>query len=257
MDPSSPSYDPQFFASIAAIEDRHFWFTARNRVIRAAVEPVVKTLPDGYRVLEVGCGTGFVLKELVHICQRGEVIGTDLYPEAVAFASARAGCQVLVGDVLKPLNLGLFDVVCAFDVIEHLDDDVSILQGLRKLLKPGGTLLVTVPAHQYLWSYFDESACHKRRYECSTLRLALEGAGFLPTYLTEFMMTIFPLVWMHRTMASRKQASNSDLAKDELRIVPVLNEVLRGLLSLESLIIRARGKLPVGTSVLAMARNPA
>jgi SAM-dependent methyltransferase len=249
------SYDPQFFATIAAIEDRHFWFTARNRTIHAAVKPVVTSLPDGYRVLEVGCGTGFVLKELVQLCQRGEVVGMDLYPEAVEFARARASCQVLVGDVLKPLDLELFDVVCAFDVIEHLDDDVSILQGLRKLLKPGGTLFVTVPAHPYLWSYFDESACHKRRYECATLRAALNAAGFSPDYMTEFMMSIFPLVWLNRKLASRKQASDADLAKAELRIVPVVNEALRAALSLESLVIRSRGRLPIGTSILASASN--
>ena len=157
------TYDPQFFSKIAAVEDRHFWFTARNRVIEAVVGNIVAKLPGRYRVLEAGCGTGVVLRELVKTCADGEVIGMDLYPEAVAFARERAGCEVVLGDILQPPSLGLFDLVALCDVLEHLPNDGEIVDGLRRLLNPGGRLLLTVPAHMSLWSYFDVAACHRRR----------------------------------------------------------------------------------------------
>ena len=94
-------YDPQFFAKIAAVENEHFWFSARNRIIKAAIETVIQDLPKGYRLLEVGCGTGVVLRQLVEACHGGEVMGMDLFPEAVAFATERAGCPVIVGDILQ------------------------------------------------------------------------------------------------------------------------------------------------------------
>lgn len=131
-------YDPQFFAKIAAVENEHFWFAARNRIIKAAIETVIRDLPRGYRLLEVGCGTGVVLRQLVDVCHGGEVMGMDLFPEAVAFATARAGCPVIVGDILNPPALGQFDIVTIFDVLEHLPNDDQIVAGLNRVLKPGG-----------------------------------------------------------------------------------------------------------------------
>jgi SAM-dependent methyltransferase len=253
------SYDPRFFGRIAEIEDRHFWFCARNRVIAAAVRRVIAGLPTGYRVLEVGCGTGVVLRQLTKLCRDGEVIGMDLYSQAAVFASRRAACRVIVGDILNPPPLGEFDVIGIFDVLEHLINDRQILGGLNRMLKPGGALILTVPTHMSLWSYFDVAARHCRRYATTELAHILRETGFEVEYLTEFMMSLFPLLWLVRRikggsgMMDRERAAEK--AATELKVIPVVNGLLKLILTWETFVIRRRWRLPVGTSLLAVARK--
>ncbi len=253
------SYDPQFFRKIAAVEDKHFWFCARNRIIAAAVQSVIKGLQPGYRVLEVGCGTGIVLHELRQVCANGEVIGMDLYPEAVALASQRAGCSVIAGDILNPPDLGKFHIVGIFDVLEHLRNDREILCGLNRILEPGGTLILTVPSRMSLWSYFDIASCHRRRYEDDELRETLSQSGFHVEYLTGFMMSLFPLVWLFRRArrgrAIEKDHRATEKATTELKIIPILNGFLKAVLMAEAIAVRNRLRLPFGTSLLAVARK--
>lgn len=253
-------YDPQFFAKIVEVEDRHFWFQARNRVIAAAVSDIVESLPNGYRLLEVGCGTGVVLRELAKVCRQGEVEGFDLYPEAVAFARKRAGCRVNVGDILSPSSsIGTFDVVCIFDVLEHLSNDQQILEGIRALLKPGGAIVLTVPAHMSLWSYFDVAACHCRRYNKGGLERVLQASGFQVDYLSEFMVVLFPLVWLLRRLNGARQKGGREIAAEkasaELTVVPGINLLLKLFLGWEALAVRRRLILPGGTSLLAIGRK--
>lgn len=256
---ASPTYDPQFFSKIAAVENRHFWFAARNCIIGTAVASVAADLAPGYRVLEVGCGTGIVLQELVKACRTGEVIGMDLYPEAVAFARGRAACEIVQGDILDPPSLGEFDIVVMCDVLEHLPNDGKIVEGLHRFLKCGGTLVLTVPAHMSLWSYFDVSACHRRRYAVNGLKTLLREHGFEVEFLTQFMMLLFPLVWLFR----RLQGGRADISPEnaaakasrELKVLPLINPLLKSLLKSETALIRRRWSLPFGTSLLAIARK--
>lgn len=254
-----PTYDPQFFSQIAAVESRHFWFAARNHIIGTAVTSVARDLSPGYRVLEVGCGTGIVLQELVKTCRTGEVIGMDLYPEAVAFAAERAPCQVVQGDILDPPPLGQFDIVAMCDVLEHLPNDEEIVAGLHRILKPGGALILTVPAHMTLWSYFDVSACHRRRYAVSGLKTLLHRNGFEVEFVTQFMMLLFPLVWLGRRLhggqADISQEKAAAKAGRELKVVPLVNPLLRSILKREAAAVRWRWQLPIGTSLLAIARK--
>jgi SAM-dependent methyltransferase len=252
------SYDRTFFEKIAAIEDRHFWFCARRRVVRAALQPIINKLPDGYRVLELGCGTGGILAELTSVCRRGEVIGMDLYPEAAAFAKQRAACQVIVGNIVNPPDIGKFHVIGMFDVLEHLPNDRRILSTVNHMLHDRGVLVLTVPAHMMLWSYFDVPARHYRRYESPQLVRVLGEAGFTVEYVTEFMVGIFPLFWLMRRIVGDKTAAGSspaDKAAYELKVVPVINEILKLVLAWEPLAVRRRWQLPLGTSLLAIAHK--
>lgn len=251
-------YDPQFFAKIAAVEDRHFWFRARNRVIAAAVSNLVRELSPGYRVLEVGCGTGGVLRKLSEVCRWGEVFGCDLYPEAVEFARKKSGCFVFANDIMNPpTEMGQFDLVCFFDVLEHLPDESQTLRALRSFLKADGRLILSVPAHSSLWSYFDVAACHCRRYEPEQLTHVLQENGFRIEYQTEFMSLLFPIIWLSRRMAGAgfpgSRATAASKAASELKVVPALNELLAMVLAWEPSMIRRRMKLPVGASLLAIA----
>jgi 2-polyprenyl-3-methyl-5-hydroxy-6-metoxy-1,4-benzoquinol methylase len=255
----SASYDPRFFAKIAAVEEKHFWFCARTEIITCAVRQVVASLRPGYRFIEVGCGTGVVLRELVQVCNGNEVIGMDLFPEAVGFATEKASCPVIVGDIERPAALGQADVIGTFDVLEHLADDRRILSGLNRMLKPGGMLILTVPAHMSLWSYFDVASCHYRRYTAGRLAQILRESGFEVEYLTEFMMSLFPLLWLLRRVCRGSAVMNREKAAEkaasELRIVPLINGLFKLILTAETFAIQRRWRLPLGTSLLAIARK--
>jgi SAM-dependent methyltransferase len=255
------SYDPQFFEKLAAVEDEHFWFCGRNLVIAALTRQVTDGLPSGYRVLEIGCGTGNVLRALEQTCAGGTVLGMDLFGEGLKFARERTHCGLVQGDLRKPPFGILFEVIGAFDVIEHLPDEQVILRGIHAMLRPRGVLLVTVPARKGLWSYFDEDAHHCRRYERNDLARVLNECGFEVEFLTEFMASIYPLVWLNRKLgALRRRVTNSEetdmsLTLRELRVIPIVNGALKFVLGQEAKRIEARRTLPFGTSLVAVARR--
>ena len=256
------SYDPSYFAPLFAIEDRHFWFRARNRVISTLVSQITAGLASGYRVLEVGCGTGNVLRVLEQACPRGLVVGMDLFAEGLQYARQRMSCPLVQGDMHAPPFGTPFDLIGLFDLLEHLPDDVQVLSNLHVMLAPEGALLLTVPAHPSLWSYFDEASHHCRRYELAELESKLIRTGYRVEYLTQYMVSIFPMVWLGRRLAAlfdRRPAGDAscthDLASRDLRIVPVVNDLLAWLLAQEARVIARRCLLPIGTSLLAVGRK--
>jgi SAM-dependent methyltransferase len=264
QDSAMDSYDPMFFDILARIEDRHFWFCTRNKVIGSFMKQIVGGLPPGYRVLEVGCGTGNVLRILDRLCVRGTVIGMDLFSQGLRCARVRTSRLVVQGDIRSPPFRGQFDVIGLFDVLEHLPDDTKTLSRLYGMLPEGGKLIVTVPADQTLWSYFDEASHHFRRYEFSELECKLKNAGFFINHLTPYMATIFPIVWLARRLSQRRgqrtgQKSGDrvkEMAMQELRCVPVVNQILSWLLRLETRWVTGGHTLPCGTSLLAIAQKP-
>jgi SAM-dependent methyltransferase len=260
---SRQPYEPEFFSELASIESKHFWFRARNRVIATLTEQITKDWPNGYRVLEVGCGTGNVLCALERACPRGKVVGMDLFAEGLAFARTRTSCPLVQGNLEQPAFGMHFDLIGAFDVVEHLSDDLQVFHSLHSMLKPGGMLLLTVPAHQSLWSYFDEASHHCRRYEPADLRGKLNRAGYEIDFLSQFMASIYPLMWMVRRIRSlARRGRNADsahmdrvLTLEELRIMPVVNGLLTFVLMQESRLISSRIVLPFGTSLIVAARR--
>jgi len=255
------SYDPDSFASLFDVEDRHFWFRARNKAIAALASQIASSMTTGYRVLEAGCGTGNVLRVLERTCSGGMVVGMDFFPEGLHYARQRTSCSLVQGDINALPFAGQFDLVCLFDVLEHLQNDVRVLQIIKGVLSQSGVLLLTVPAHPSLWSYFDEASHHCRRYEMGELKSKLVGTGYRVEYITYYMASIFPLVWLGRrvrSLARRKATPDVDgskaLASGELRVVPGVNGLLAFLLSLEAPLIAGRWHLPIGTSLLVVAR---
>jgi SAM-dependent methyltransferase len=251
------AYDPEFFAQLVRAEDRHFWFRHRNKLLAAVLEPVVRNLKVPYRVLEVGCGTGNTLRVLEQVCRGAALTGTDPFEEALAIARGRVRCKLVRADVAHLDLPGTFELMAAFDVLEHIDDDIAAVRRLRSKSADGGRLMVTVPAHQHLWSYADDAAYHYRRYSAGQLRTALESAGYVVEYLTPFMSWVYPLMWAKRRLASAAGRTHRDafaLTLQDLRIVPGVNGVLLSLLAMELPLVRRRRILPVGTSLLAIAR---
>jgi SAM-dependent methyltransferase len=257
----SSSYTSAFFEPLFAVEDRHFWFRARNDLLTAVCAGLTAGRPPGYRVLEIGCGNGNVLQALERACPAGTVIGMDLFSEGLGYARRRTDAPLLQGDMHHSPFRGRFELVGMFDVLEHLDDDMRVLRDLRALLADDGHLVLTVPAGQELWSYFDEAAHHRRRYDPASLRERLAAAGYEVVRCTPFMLSLYPLVWAGRRVAAAmdrlRPRGEEALAVDELRVRPGLNELILGLLQQEARLVAAGRDLPLGTSLLAVARRAA
>lgn len=258
------TYDPAFFEKLVAVEDRHFWFRRRNDVIAAVVGRFTAAFAPGFRVVEVGCGTGNTLRVLEQICPTAQVIGVDPFEEGLRHARRRVSCELIQGTVEELPEEPPFHLICLFDVLEHLPEDEWVLAHLFSRLAAGGKLVLTVPAHMSLWSDYDELGHHCRRYGCSELGVKLRAAGFRIEYLSEFMTWLFPLVWLRRRAAAalrRPRSSAPDggvsLIENEMRIVPVLNGLLYWLLAVEVPLVARGWRLPIGTSIIAVAERPA
>ena len=249
-------YDPSFYEALFAAEDRHFWFRSRNRVIAKMASQAVDGLNPGYRVLELGCGNGNVIRFLQSSCSAGIVVGMDLFAEGLHYAKLRGASRLVQGDVAHAPFAEKFHLIGMFDVLEHIADDRIVLQHVFDLLTDNGVLLLTVPAHRTLWSYFDEASHHCRRYEIPDLAEKLLEAGFQIEYLSQYMASLFPLMLVKRRFLSDRVATDStQLAMNELQINPTLNSVMNGILHCEERLLAKHIRLPIGTSIIALARK--
>jgi SAM-dependent methyltransferase len=232
------------------LDDHHWWYRGRRRIIRAELDRLA--VPIDAKVLDAGCGSGRTLTELEPY---GEVFGIELDPEAADVARRRGAGEVRIGRLEElPWDSETFDLITCLDVIEHTADDRITLRELRRVCKPGGWLLVTVPAYPALWSQHDEANHHFRRYGRRTLRAAALDSGWRVRRLTSFNSLLFPPAAAVRV--AQRWRSSSDY-KPDLRLGPTwLNSALERPLQLEAGWL-ARGRtLPVGLSLMAVLENP-
>lgn len=248
---ANANYSAEFFEPLAAVQGTHFWYRARAEIIAWALRPLGD---KPIRFLEVGCGTGSVLEALQARYPHWQLVGREPFADAVAIARQklpRAG--ISQGDFFSLSEKSEFDAVAAFDVLEHLEDDVSALGRLFEACRPGGTLVVTVPQHRFLWSPVDEAAGHKRRYRESELRQKVSAAGFVVDWSTSFVTLLLPLLFALRA-AKRAGAGNP---VEEFDIGPVTNRCLSSVMSLEFVLLSRLGwRLPVGGSRILVAHKP-
>jgi 2-polyprenyl-3-methyl-5-hydroxy-6-metoxy-1,4-benzoquinol methylase len=251
------AFDAAGIQRLLAAEDRHFWFRARNETIAALARGVIRDLPNGFRILEVGCGSGNVLRVLQTLAaDRGQVEGLEMSPEAADVARARTGLSVTNGYVSDLDPHAKYDVIAAFDVLEHIADDAQVLIQMRERIVPTGRLILTVPAHQSLWSPFDVASGHVRRYSMRTLTRALQASGFQIEYATYFMSVLFPPMWLRRRLLPSEKRDMGALLDSEFQIVPGLNRIAYEVLRREAVATSRRWRLPIGTSLAAIARRP-
>lgn len=248
-----PPFDPSAYGVLLEREERHFWFRARKRLLGELLRQIAPRSGEGFRAVEAGCGNGDLLGLLEGMNGKPFTVGIDLYHDGLLYARGRVGCPLVRGDVRDVAFRRPFDLALLCDVLEHVDDDTAALENVRRLLKPSGLLLITVPAHPSLWGSFDEASGHRRRYTPGRLENSLQRAGFSVDYLTHFMAPLFPLLWLKRRLADpRVPPGRSDLA-----VVPLVNGFLEFLLAAEVPMIRARRWIPFGSSLLALASRNA
>ena len=193
---------------MAAHDSTHWWYRARRDILRDYLARFGE-LPADARILEIGCGTGHNLPMLREF---GEVEAIEIDPEARTIASERLGRQV--GDaplpVLPGVDRGAFDLIAVLDVVEHIEDDVGALTAMAACLKPGGKVLITVPAHPWMWSAHDVVNHHHRRYTKASLRQAIAAAGLKPEKLGYFNSLLFPLAAAARLAGKLTGREDSD-----------------------------------------------
>jgi SAM-dependent methyltransferase len=230
-------------------EDRHWWYRGRRTVIENVIAGM--RLPARARILDAGCGSGRNMVELAH---HGTVTGVELSPTSVALAREREAGEVVEGSILEmPFGVGSFDLAVSLDVIEHLENDLAALRELRRAVKPGGSLLVTVPAYPWLWSGHDEINHHYRRYTRRSLRRVAEQAGWEQVRTTYFNSLLLPAAIILRILDrfSRKTTESSL----DLWVPPKpFNWALERPLALEAALIARGGRIPAGLSLLAVFR---
>jgi SAM-dependent methyltransferase len=245
--------DQRLMNAMLELDDRHWWYRGRRRIIQAELDRLA--LPAQARVLDAGCGSGRTLEELTRY---GEVHGIELDPGAAEMAQGRGCADVRVGRLEElPWEDGFFDLITCLDVIEHTPDDRVTLRELRRVCRPGGFLLVTVPAYQGLWSMHDVANHHYRRYSRSRLQAAASESGWFVLRMTSFNgLLLGPAAAVRLAERRRLRQPNGDY-KPELTLGPAwLNTALEQPLRLEARWL-ARGRtVPVGLSLLAVLENP-
>lgn len=240
-------YDPVHYEELARLESRHFWFRARNRLI---VRALGKYFPHARSLLEIGCGTGMVLQAVHENFPGLATSGSDLFVEGLPFARARLPrANLMQMDATRIPFTDEFDVIGAFDVVEHIDDDRAVLHEIHRAIVTGGGAVFTVPQHPWLWSFQDELACHVRRYRCGELEGKLRESGFRVVYSTSFVTLLLPLM-----AASRRRAPKAGGDPyHELRVGGTVNAALYAALTLEYHLLQTGLRLPAGGSRLVVA----
>jgi len=242
-------FNPAHFAELAQLESANFWFRSRNALL---IHLLCTYMPEARKLLELGCGTGFVLSGIANAFPQLAVSGSELFAEGLPFASARVpGATLFQMDARAIPFENEFDVIGAFDVLEHIEEDERVLAQMYQAVVPGGNIILTVPQHRFLWSQQDEFACHVRRYEAADLRSKVERAGFAVRRMTSFVTLLLPVMYLARRR-KREGGKKFDPA-DELRIGGITNAMLKAVLDIEIALVRAGLNLPAGGSLVMIA----
>jgi len=248
---ASDDIEPDF-EGLYKHEVNSFWFRYRNSLIIRALQLY---FPNAKNFLEIGCGTGFVLSGIESKLPRLSLFGSEIYCKGLEFAKKRLKRTVLFQmDACKIPFENEFDVIGAFDVLEHIQDDHIVLREMFKSVKNGGGVILTVPQHQLLWSFIDEISCHKRRYSMRELKTKLEAAGFGILYMTSFVTFLFPFMILSRFQqrySSKKKNRNE--VQTGLQISPMLNVFFENICKFEEKVLRSGVSFPFGGSLLAVA----
>lgn len=243
---------PHTYAIMYEVEQSHWWYVGRRRIIKSFVEEALAGLdmPERRaRMLDVGCGTGGNLELLSRF---GDTEGVDISEDALAFCRTRGLAKVRRGAAEQlPYEDCSFDLVTALDVIEHLDDDTAGLREMRRVLRPGGRVLLFVPAFMFLWGVQDDVSHHRRRYRLPQLRSVVQAAGFEVERMSYANITFFAPILLGRGLmrvTGMRPASENNIN------VSALNGILGRVFGAESFWLR-RANLPFGVSALCLARR--
>lgn len=242
---------PDAHHALDQMQENSFWFRARNRLL---TDMVRRYFPEAQSLLEIGCGTGYVLSALAATLPTARIVGSEIYANGLDYAARRLGgkAELFQMDATAIPFAGEFDLIAACDVLEHIDDDEGVLAEMHRALRPGGGLLLTVPQHPFLWSRSDDAACHKRRYRRSELSEKVQCAGFTVLRDTSFVSCLLPVLILQRLTQGQRKGYDM---KAEFTLPNWVNYILEMPMELDRQIIRCSISLPAGGSRMVLARK--
>lgn len=243
--------NPAEYERMYRLEDWYWWFVARRA---AAVQFLKDHAPEErpLRILDAGCGTGGLL-DVLSQWPDAEVTGVDFAPEALSFCRQRGHSRLVGSDLtVLPFRSDSFEVVTALDVLEHVQNDGRALDEIFRVLRPGGILVASVPAYQFLWGPHDMALHHCRRYSAPQFTQVVQRSGLRVEKETYLLSALFPIAALMRLASKRRSHASAGLPQ----VGPFLNRALLGIQSAELAVAR-KASLPFGLTVLAVARKPA
>ena len=242
-------FKPEYYVDLAGLEAQNFWFEARNELILWALGTYK---PNAQSLLEVGCGTGFVLAGIAKAYPAIALSGSEIFVAGLAHAARRVpSAHLMQMDARRIPFQDEFDVIGAFDVLEHIEEDWAVLRQIYRALKPGGILLLTVPQHPKLWSIADEHACHVRRYTEVEIETKVRECRLSILRSTSFVTMLLPAMMLSR-IANKAKKGEFDPA-GELKIGRVVNKMFFYVMMFELATIRLGLDYPAGGSRLIIA----
>lgn len=246
---NAPEYERIF-----GFEKEYWWHVSRRRLVRRLIDRYAGTLGPDQRYLDLGCGTGMMLSELG---TRFEApFGTDLSAEALSFARTRVPVALAQSDARDlPFPDSHFDLITCLDIIEHVRDDVACIRESLRVCKPGGYLVLSVPALDFLWGEHDEAVYHLRRYSWPSLKAKIGAGGFEVLKGTYAVMTLTPVVFLVRFLASFTRGNTEAQGHDFPKPPAWINRLLIGLHDVETSVSLRTG-LPLGSGLVCIARKP-
>jgi ubiquinone/menaquinone biosynthesis C-methylase UbiE len=246
--------NPQEYDRMRQLEDWYWWFVARRE---AALRFTEEFHPhrQPLRVLDAGCGTGALLDRL-ESRPGAEVYGLDFSGQALAYTRQRGHGHLVQGDLTRlPFPDGTFDVITALDVVEHIREDERALREVHRVLRPGGVLLVSVPAFRFLWGPHDTALQHFRRYTAGEVAALMRRTGFRVSKLTYLLALLFPAFVAQRLLTRLRRNTENPQAQ-LVQVGKTLNRFLIWLQGVELTVAR-RLSLPFGATVFCVAQKPA
>lgn len=245
--------EPEEYAQMYEVESSHWYFKAKRLILEQMLKRFL-SVNKKYRILDVGCGTGKILQML---SQFGEIYGIDSSPIAVNLCQKRGLTNLFTVDLEGkfPFRNNYFDVVCAFDLFEHLENEGKILSEILRIVKPDAYLFVTVPAFMFLWSGHDIALHHYRRYTKKQLRSVLESNGFKVFKTSYYNFFLFSVAFLYRFFKRLfRRPDKSPKSEFFVRIPEWLNAIFLNIFTLEGLILKYMN-FPIGVSLLCIAKT--
>lgn len=233
-------------------EEYYWWHVGKRKLVLSLLHQYLKGKSE-LKLADMGCGTGKMLEELEKF---GQAWGYDCSPKALSFCRQRGHKYLSKIDVSRtlPLKDNSFNAALVLDVLEHLKDDNAAVSEYYRVLTRGGILVVTVPAYQFLWSYWDKMLGHKRRYDKKNLVSKLEKKGFVVQKICYYNTFIFPMAFIFRFLKGIFQRNNQNPGSDFISLPFYLNNFLLFLSGIERFFIQ-KSSLPFGLSLICIAKK--
>lgn len=240
-----------FIKEIKQMEDTHWWHRAKREIIASVIQKEIDKSKKKLRILEIGAGTSLLIKEFIN---SAETYALDRSKTALSLSKKNGIANTIHADLgtYTGFKKNFYDIVVAADVLEHLEDDLGAAKKIYQMLKKGGVFIIHVPAHKSLFSYWDESLGHFRRYEKMDLQKLIKSSGFNTSFLSFRLPTVYPFVKLFRKITKEKKKKR----KSDFEQFSLLNFPLYLFTRVEDALIRRKSiNPPFGLSLFAIAKK--